>query len=281
LRAVAVSVANPVHPSTHEVIALPGSPFPEGLLSPSDVLAEVLSAPVLVDNDVNLAALAEHRVGAAGGVDSFAYVYVGAGLGLGLYVGDRLIRGAHGLAGEIGYLPGADVGDEPGLRTLAAELAAAGLGRSDAPSNDVEAVLRLLDSLPTESAQPTEQSQPTENLLPTEPGARVDATASGETGAGSGEGMRVLEVLSRAVARAIASVQAVIDPELVVLGGPVGSHPVLLEPVRRKLSTISIAPGRLEHGTLGVLAPLNGAVYLALDQARAAAISHLTSVSRS
>ncbi|WP_181772473.1 ROK family transcriptional regulator [Amycolatopsis pittospori] len=219
LRAVAVSMANPVDPKTHEVVALPDSPFPEGLLSPVDVLADLVEAPVLVDNDVNLAALAEQRAGGAVGVSSFAYVYVGAGLGVGLYIGDRLVRGAHGLAGEIGYLPGAGSG------TLAAELAD-GFGRADAPSNDVEAALRILDN--------------------------------GETGA-----------LCGIVVRAVASITAVVDPELVLLGGPVGCHPALLEPVREALSP---SPTRLERGTLGTLASLHGATYSALEHARTAAV---------
>ncbi|MFC3455352.1 ROK family transcriptional regulator [Amycolatopsis speibonae] len=219
LRAVAVSMANPVDPGTHDVIALPDSPFPEGLMSPADTLAGVVAAPVWVDNDVNLAALAEQRAGGAVGVSSFAYVFVGPGLGVGLYLGDRLIRGAHGLAGEIGYLPGAGSG------TLAAELAA-GIGGPDAPSNDVETALRMLDN--------------------------------GDT-----------ETLGCAVARAVASVTAVVDPELVLLGGPVGCHPALLEPVRAALPP---SPTRLEYGTLGTLASLHGATYSALEHARAAAV---------
>lgn len=232
LRAVAISMANPVHPVTHEVIPLPDSPFPEGLLNPGEALAGLVHAPVLVDNDVNLAALAEQRAGAAVDAASFAYVYVGAGLGLGLYIGDRLIRGAHGLAGEIGYLPGAGPG------TLAAELTARGFGRSDAPSTDVSAIIRVLDS--------------------------DDGPA--------------LEVLSAVIARAVASVNAVIDPELVLLGGPVGTHRALLEPVRDAVAALSPGPTRLAYGTLGVLAPLHGATHLALDHARAAAIKKSSAV---
>lgn len=226
LRAVAVSMANPVDPETHGVIAVPESPFPEGLMSPADVLADQVTAPVLVDNDVNLAALAEQRSGGAAGASSFAYVYVGAGLGVGLYIGDRLVRGAHGLAGEIGYLPGS------GASTLAAELAE-GFGRTDAPSNDVEATLRLLD--------------------------RGDAEALGKLG--------------RAVARAVASIIALVDPELVLLGGPVGCHPALLGPVRDALSP---SPTRLDHGTLGTRASLHGATHLALEHARTAAVRVIT-----
>ncbi|MGW0515879.1 ROK family protein [Crossiella sp. NPDC003009] len=225
LRAVGVSVANPVAPASRAVVALPGSPFPEGLVSPAEVLAEVTGAPVLVDNDVNLAALAEHRGGGAVGAESFAYVYVGAGLGVGLCLGDTLIRGAHGLAGEIGYLPGVGEG------TLAAELADAGFGRGD-----VDAVLELL---------------------------------SGKDNAAR---RKAIGTLSAAIARAVASVTAVVDPGLVLLGGPVGTHPALLEPVRAAVAQRSPAPVRLSHGTLGTAAPAHGALRLALEHARSAAV---------
>jgi predicted NBD/HSP70 family sugar kinase len=104
LRAVAVAVANPVDPATREVIALPGSPYPEGFVR----LDDVVDVPLMVDNDVNWAALAERRSGAAKSAASFAYVHVGAGIGMSLYLGDQLVRGAHGLAGEIGYLKADD-----------------------------------------------------------------------------------------------------------------------------------------------------------------------------
>ncbi|WP_041843107.1 ROK family transcriptional regulator [Actinoplanes friuliensis] len=225
LRAVGVSIANPVDPVTHQTVPLAGTPFPEGLLSPTSMIGDLVKAPVLVDNDVNLAALAEHRAGRATGEASFAYVYVGAGLGVGLYIGDQLIRGAHGLAGEIGYLPGASA------PTIAADLAAGGLGRTDAPSNDVAAALMLLD--------------------------RGDEAA--------------LRVLAEAVARAINSVAAVVDPALVLLGGPVGTHPALLPRVREAISFPG--PTRIEYGGLGTDAALHGAVQVAVEHARAAAVA--------
>ena len=238
LRAIGISVANPVHHATHEIIALPGSPFPEGLVSPAEILGDLVTAPVLVDNDVNLAALAEHRSGAASAAASFAYVYVGAGLGVGLYIGEQLIRGAHGLAGEIGYLPAADIGTGPA--TLAGELAADGFGRPDAPSTDVAAVVRMLDRAQTD-------------------GRQEDRAAARRFGT--------------AIGRAIASVTAVVDPELILLGGPVGTHPALLEPVLAAFAAVSPSPARIHHGTLGTLAPLHGATHLALDHALAAAVA--------
>jgi predicted NBD/HSP70 family sugar kinase/DNA-binding transcriptional ArsR family regulator len=225
LRAVGVSIANPVDPVTHHVVPLSGTPFPEGLLSPAEMIGDLVSAPMLVDNDVNLAALAEHRAGRASGATSFAYVYVGGGLGVGLYIGDQLIRGAHGLAGEIGYLPGALA------PTVAGDLAASGLSRSDAPSNDVAAVLKLLDD--------------------------ADDPA--------------LTALAAAVGRAIISVAAVVDPDLVLLGGPVGTHPALLPRVREVIAGTFPGPTRVDHGTLGADAPLHGAQQLAIEHARSTA----------
>jgi predicted NBD/HSP70 family sugar kinase/DNA-binding transcriptional ArsR family regulator len=225
LRAVGVSIANPIDPVTHQIVPLAGTPFPEGVVSPAEMIGDLISAPLLVDNDVNLAALAEHRTGRAAGATSFAYVYVGGGLGVGLYIGDQLIRGAHGLAGEIGYLPGVL------SPTIAGDLATSGLGRSDAPSNDVAAVLDLLDHSDD----------------------------------------KALAALADAVGRAIISVAAVVDPDLVLLGGPVGTHPALLPRVREVIAGAFPGPTRVDHGTLGADAPLHGALELAIEHARSTA----------
>jgi predicted NBD/HSP70 family sugar kinase len=66
------------------------------------LLTEALGVPVALDNDVNLAALAEQH---ARGVDDLAFIAVGTGIGMGIVSGGRLLRGAHGGAGEIGHLP--------------------------------------------------------------------------------------------------------------------------------------------------------------------------------
>lgn len=101
---IGVSVANPVDPRTSAVIPLEDTPYPEGVFQPQEALAGLTDAPLLVENDVNLAAVAERWHGAGRDADSFAYVFIGAGMGMGLVIGDRLIRGARGVAGEIGYL---------------------------------------------------------------------------------------------------------------------------------------------------------------------------------
>lgn len=70
----------------------------------ADVMAERLGVPVFVDNDGNASALAEHRAGAAKGVDDVVVLTLGTGIGGGLILGGRLYRGARGGAGELGHM---------------------------------------------------------------------------------------------------------------------------------------------------------------------------------
>lgn len=74
-----------------------------------------LSLPVTLENDANAAGYAEHLYGAARELDSSVYITISTGIGGGLFLGDRVVRGAHGVAGEIGHmtvLPGGPVGGD-------------------------------------------------------------------------------------------------------------------------------------------------------------------------
>lgn len=233
LRAVAMSVANAVRPATGEVLALPNTPFPEGLLDPHEVFTDLITAPLLVENDVNCAALAEHRGGAAAGVDNFAYLFVGTGLGMGVYVDGRLARGAHGTAGEIGYLAAGRGGES--YATVVAALGRQGFARDHSSALDVEGVRDTL------------------------------AAAA----AGDPEARDAVRRLGTTVGQVIADTAAVIDPELVILGGPLGSHPALLPLARDTVARLSPSPVRIEYGALGEAASLDGALHLAVDRALA------------
>ncbi|MBT8240778.1 MAG: ROK family protein [Acidimicrobiia bacterium] len=68
------------------------------------ILTKKLKRTVAVGNDVNVGALAEHRVGAGKGFKDMAAVFVGTGVGGGLVLNNRLIAGARGMAGEIGHV---------------------------------------------------------------------------------------------------------------------------------------------------------------------------------
>jgi glucokinase len=80
-----------------------------------DDLQERLDLPVVLENDANAAGYAEHLYGAARALTSSVYVTISTGIGGGLFIGERVVRGAHGVAGEIGHmtvLPGGPVGGD-------------------------------------------------------------------------------------------------------------------------------------------------------------------------
>ncbi len=233
LRAVALSVANAVDPASAQILALPNTPFPEGLLNPAEIFADLVSAPLLVDNDINCAALAEHRSGAATEDDNFAYLFVGAGLGMGLYVDGHLVRGAHGLAGEIGYL--ATATGPAQYATLVTALGQQGFGRAHSSAMDVPTIRRALGAGHGTATPATEAAQ----------------------------------ALGAAIGQVIVATCAVVDPDLVLLGGPLGRHPALLETARHTVAGLFPSPLRIEFGDLGEAASLQGALHLALDHARA------------
>jgi predicted NBD/HSP70 family sugar kinase len=93
-----------VYDRRRDVITL--APALPGWNKPS-VLAELRKAfgdSLVIENDVDAAALAERAYGHRRDVDTFVFVSIGTGIGMGLVLEGRLHRGAHGIAGEIGYL---------------------------------------------------------------------------------------------------------------------------------------------------------------------------------
>ena len=98
-----MSVADPVDQRTVRIVNLPNSPFLVGELRPYAVLARlgIERDIVVVDNDTNFGAIAEHRAGAGQGIDDFGYLWLGAGIGIGFILNGALHRGWTGLAGEI------------------------------------------------------------------------------------------------------------------------------------------------------------------------------------
>lgn len=97
-----------------------------------DALQDELRVPVALENDANAAGYAEHLYGAARDLDSSVYLTLSTGIGGGLFLGDRLIRGAHGLAGEIGHmtlLPGGPMGGDGHTGSLEAIAAGRSIAR--------------------------------------------------------------------------------------------------------------------------------------------------------
>ncbi|UAJ78407.1 ROK family protein [Leifsonia sp. ZF2019] len=194
---------------------------------------------VVIENDVNIAALGELSDGVGRSEPSFAFVAVGTGIGVGLVLDGRLWSGAAGGAGEVGYLPiGADPLDPANHRRGALEERLAG------------------DAL-----------------------ARRYAEAAGETGpvsahevfdraaAGDPAAVSALDEEARWLAYALVSLEAVVDPGLFVLGGGIGGRVELLAPLRAWLVRLGRASVRVRLSTLGPSAPVLGAIRLAIDTA--------------
>ena len=96
-------------PDADRIMAAPNLP---GWEEPGsvDALRAQLGPRFSIDNDVNLATVAELEHGAGAGAANFVFVSVGTGIGMGIVIGGDLYRGSSGRAGEISYLP---VGDGP------------------------------------------------------------------------------------------------------------------------------------------------------------------------
>ncbi|MFG2137324.1 ROK family transcriptional regulator [Streptomyces sp. NPDC048650] len=154
-------------------------------------LAAVLGMPIVIENDVNLAAVAEQHDGAAQDFDDFVLVWADEGVGAAIVLGGRLLRGATGGAGEIGYMP------LPG-----APLARGG-DRSAARPDAGGGFQRLVGS-PSIVELAREYGAPAATTVD-EALARDDVRA--ET--------------ARRLATGLAAVVAVVDPRLVVLSGAV------------------------------------------------------------
>jgi len=87
----------------HGIILAAGNLFNWENVPIAEPLASVFKTPVLVDNDVNLAALAEMKYGAAKGVEDFVLVRHDTGIGCGVVLGGKLHRGSNWAAGEIAH----------------------------------------------------------------------------------------------------------------------------------------------------------------------------------
>ena len=195
---------------------------------------------VRLENDVNLSVLGERWLGAGRGCDDLAFVALGTGLGAGIMVRGELLRGASGAAGEIGYLPfGADPFEPESLRVGALER-----------------------ELSTQGLRAAYRARTGREL---EVPAIFDAADAGDAAADA-----VLQEVARMLARAVAALAAVTNPQLVILGGSIGARPELLHRVRAELPHCHPFPPAVERTILGENAALAGAAAVGLQRLPAA-----------
>jgi predicted NBD/HSP70 family sugar kinase len=250
LRAFVIGSPGVVDPRTGDVRLAVNMPlWHEGVL---DALRGDLGRTVIIENDANLAARAEHALGAAREVEDFALVWLGIGLGLAAVIDGRVHRGVGGAAGEIGYLPVPGVGLPENVHRPATgafqSLAgasvvrrlAAGFGFGGGPGSDVAVATAAVTA------------------------AAADAAAGGE------RGREFLGELASRVALGVAAISVVLDPGLVVLGGSIGlaggselARRVAADVGRICPATPRVVPTQLTSGPV-----LRGAMLAAVDTAR-------------
>lgn len=112
--AVGVGSPGPLDLARGRVLFAPNIPGMEDVPI-VDALVARLGLRVTLENDANAAGFGEHLYGAARDLDSSVYVTLSTGVGGGLFLGDRVLHGAHGIAGEIGHvtlLPGGPLGGD-------------------------------------------------------------------------------------------------------------------------------------------------------------------------
>ncbi|MGA5323132.1 ROK family transcriptional regulator [Streptomyces seoulensis] len=205
-------------------------------------------ARVTVENETNLAAVAEQREGAARDRDTFVLLWLGHGVGAAVVLDGRLRRGASGGTGEIGFLP------VPGTGSLPS-------------ATDCDGGFHALAGAAAIGALAREHGLPAEGP-PDGPGAaRLVARA---VTAGDGPAARFLDTLADRITIGTAAVTAILDPGCVVLGGEVGQAggEALAARVGARLNRMSPLPTEVRPGTLGGAAVLRGALLTARDRAQ-------------
>ncbi|MEU6399289.1 ROK family transcriptional regulator [Streptomyces virginiae] len=231
-----------------------------------DDLAAALPMPVEYENDVNLAAVAEQRLGAARGHGDFVLLWNEEGLGAALVFGGRLHRGWTGGAGEVGFLP------VPG-RPLVRQVTRANSGGYQELAG-VEGLPRLAAELGVEApAAPTPYAPEAPDALPGPHGPEVAAAVAllaRAAAAPEGAHLHFLQEYATALATGLASLVAVLDPEIVVLAGAAisaGGEP-LRELLEAELAELAPSRPRLVPGEVLERPVLHGALESALAATR-------------
>ena len=194
-----------------------------------DLVVERTGLPTFVDNDANVAALAEHHFGAARGTRNAVMLTIGTGIGGGLILGGEIYRGSTGAGAELGHMaiqmdgPGCQ-GNCPNRGCVEAFASGTALGREGlaaAGSNPDSALGKLLAA-----------GEEVDGKAVTAAAQNGDATA-----------IEVFELVGGRLGVALAGYANIFEPEVIVIGGGViAAGDLLLDPARRELESRALRP---------------------------------------
>jgi predicted NBD/HSP70 family sugar kinase len=207
-----------------------------------------LHAAVLVENETNLAAVAEHRFGAAADHASFVMMWLSHGVGGAIMLDGKVLRGASGGAGELGFLP------VPGTVALPSR-------------SDCKGGLHSLVGSPAVTELAASHGVFAEATAPEPPGAAVVRAA---VASATPDADAFLDALAERLALGAAAVSAVLDPGCLVLGGEIGhaGGEALARRVEAHLRALSPLETQVRATTLGGAAVLKGALLAAQSAAQ-------------
>ncbi|MDQ0720877.1 ROK family protein [Paenibacillus amylolyticus] len=217
-------------------------------------LSGAFPCEVILENDVNLAALGEYRSGAAAEYPLFVFFSIGTGTGAGIMVHGQLLRGLGGLTGEI-----AEMLVDDGRR-LEEVLSADGLMQlaKDYLDQHDELLLEAADS----GADINVDVVANDLHRHLTPEKLFEAARNGEV-----EALDILQQYSQKIASALRQISVVLAPDLIVLGGGVGGNGDVLLPLMRQIISeqFPVQP-QLICSKLGEQAVVTGAVQVAIQQ---------------
>ena len=184
------------------------------------VFRKYLDVPVFIDNDANVAALAESVAGVSAGTSSSVFITIGTGIGSGIIINGKIWNGFHGIGGELGHvildLNGVPCtcGNRGCLERYCSATALIRMGREAVEENPDSLILTSVGGDPAKIEARTV----------------IDAARVGDPVA-----VRVYDEYISYLAQAVASVVNLLDPEVVVVGGGVSkAGDFLMDPLRRE-----------------------------------------------
>ncbi|NRA86015.1 MAG: ROK family transcriptional regulator [Rhizobiales bacterium] len=224
--------------------AIKVSPNISGLdeINVTELISEALGLEVVLENDVNLAVLGEQWLGdddSEFGLDNLVFISLGTGIGAGIIINGQIVRGVDGSAGELGFLPfGSDATSKDALHAGAFENAVG-----------TDAIVKLYKSKTGELKNVKEIF----NI------ARLGEPIASE----------IVSEVGFSLARAIAAITSLINPEKIIMGGSIGRQDILINAIKKHLPKFMKQSPAVTASTLDGNAALIGGIAIGLEQRHA------------
>ncbi|MGC2163636.1 MAG: ROK family transcriptional regulator [Silvibacterium sp.] len=210
------------------------------------MLSKIANCLVIVENDVNLAALGERYCGAAQAEKDFVLIHIGTNVGAGIFLGGKIHHGSHWSAGEIAYLRLPSISRrQPTIHEF----------------GELETVLTcsgILKSWHEETAKSAVDADQANRAM--DAAGVLNLARAGDVHA-----EKVVRQRAEIVADIIVNLSLILNPGLILLGGEVGGHPVMIDFVQKQLEGDEFAITKVASCAPGNRAVLQGAIALALD----------------